>query len=84
VTDLGGNQQLLRVGIEGLAQNLVGDVRAVGIGGVDEVDAEFDGAPGDADTFFAIGGFILDSRPGQPHGAEAESVHRPSVDRERS
>ena len=42
--DLGGDDEIVGIGLERLGDQLFGDVGAVGVGGVDEVDAELDGA----------------------------------------
>ena len=49
-------------------------VRAVGVGGVDEVDAEFDCATQHADAFVVVVRRPPHALAGDPHGAEAESV----------
>ena len=41
---LGRDDDVVGVGVQRLADQLLGDVRAVGVGGVDEGDAELDGA----------------------------------------
>ena len=70
---LGRDDQAV-VGMQRLADDLLGDVRAVGVGGVDEVDAEFDRAPQHADRFVAVGGRAPNALAGEAHGAEAEAV----------
>jgi len=47
--------------------------RAVGVGGVDEVDAKLDGAPEDAMALGGFGGFAQRRRH-KAHGAVAEAV----------
>ncbi len=51
---LGGDDEAGWVGIEGLADEAFGDLGAVGIGCVDEGDAELDGAAENAAGFFWI------------------------------
>src|SRR5207248_8646688 len=42
---LRGDDEAGRVGVQRLADELLADVRPIRLGGVDEVDAELDGAP---------------------------------------
>src|ERR1700690_34614 len=72
VAAFGGDYQSWRVGVQALRDDLFTHVRAVGVGGVDEVDAQFDGAPHDPDGLGPIRGFAPDPLAGQPHGAEAQ------------
>ena len=58
---------------------LLGDVGPVGVGGVDEVHAELDGAAHDRPGGLAVGGLAPDARAGDPHGAEAEPVDAAEV-----
>ena len=68
-----------------LADQFLGDVRAVGVGGVDEVDAELDGAAQHADAFVVVVRRAPDTLAGQAHGAESEAVDREvAADAERS
>ena len=46
----------------------------VGVGGVDEVDAELDRAAQDRLRLVAVGGRAPDAGAGDPHRAEAEAV----------
>ncbi len=64
------------VRMQRFADQFLGDIRAVGVGGVDEVDAEFDGAAQDADAFVAVVGRTPDTLAGQAHGAESQAVDR--------
>jgi hypothetical protein len=57
------------------AQQRLGNVRAIGIGGIDEVDAQFRQPAQGAQAFGAIGRFTPDAWSGHAHGAEAEAVH---------
>ena len=56
--DLGDDHQVVGVGVQGLADDLVGDVRAVVVAGVDVVDAELDRPAEHRDR----------RRPGRPGG----------------
>ena len=57
-----------------LADQLLGDVGPVGVGGVDEVDAELDGAAQHANAFVAVVGRTPNAIAGQAHGAESQTV----------
>jgi len=80
--DVGAGAQQSRLGrdhqpvirVQRLADDLLGYVGAVGIGGVDEVHPEFGGSPQDPDAFVAVGGRAPYPLTGQPHGAEPEPV----------
>ena len=74
--DLGGDDEVVRVRVQRLADQRVGDVRAVGVGGVDERDAQFDGAPQHADRLRRIVRVAPDTLAGELHRAVAEPVHR--------
>ena len=62
------------IGMQRLANDVLGDVGAVGVGGVDEVHAQFDGAAQHPDAFVAVGGRAPHALAGQAHCAEAEPV----------
>ena len=64
------------VGMQRLADQPLRHVRAVAVGGVDEVDAQLGDAPQRAQHFRAVGGLAPDAAPGDAHGAEAETVDR--------
>jgi aryl-alcohol dehydrogenase-like predicted oxidoreductase len=67
------------------ADQFLGDVRAVRVGGVDEVDTEFDGAAQHANAFVAVLGRTPDPFTGQAHRAESQAVDREvAADGERS
>jgi hypothetical protein len=69
---LGGDHQIGRVRVQCLGQQLLVVAEVIGVGGVDEVDAEFDGAAGDPDR----GRPVQPGRQsGQPHRAEPEPVN---------
>ncbi|MEQ1812445.1 MAG: hypothetical protein ABL889_21125 [Terricaulis sp.] len=71
----GGDKDIVGVGRERFADQLFGDVGAVGFRRVDEVDAEFGRALEYGDGF----GFVVRRAPdafaGNAHGAEAQPVH---------
>ena len=60
--------------MQGFGDQLFADVRAVGIGGVNEIDAELHSAAKNRDGGFAVLGRAPDAIAGEAHGAEAEPV----------
>src|ERR1019366_4290037 len=64
------------VRVERLADQLLGDVGPVGVGGVDEVDAEFHGAAQDRATLVGILRRSPNPFSGNAHRAEAKTIHR--------
>src|ERR1700733_458089 len=73
---LGGDDETLRVGVEGFRDDFFADVGPVGVGGVDEIDAEFNPALEDALRLRAVFGFAPDAVTCKAHGAESEAVNR--------
>jgi hypothetical protein len=71
---LGGDDDTLGVGREGFADETLGDLGAVGVGGVDEVDAELDGALEDLLCAFGVFGLAPDAFAGDAHGSVAEAM----------
>src|SRR5208282_5742033 len=71
---LGGDHQSRGIRVQGFRDDFFAHCRAVGIGGVDEVDAELDGAAKDLDALLAVGRLTPDAVAGDPHGAESEAV----------
>jgi hypothetical protein len=61
--------------VQRLADQRVGDVRPVVLGGVDVVDAQLDGAAQDGECGRAVPGRTERARAGQLHGTEADPVH---------
>src|SRR5688572_7727122 len=80
---LGRDQEAL-IGIKGLADQFFGDVGTVGIGGIDEIDAELRHAPQGSERSFAVGGKAPNSWPSHAHGAEAEPADLELSDFERT
>src|SRR5262249_2050867 len=70
----GGNEKAV-IRIERLADQLLGDIGAIGIGGVDEIDAEFGHALKRSERFGAILRRTPHARSGDAHRAEAEAMH---------
>ena len=73
--DLSPDDQVIGVGIQRLADDLVGDVRAVEVAGVDVVHAGRDGRLQDGASRLGILGRAEDVGPGQLHGAVAQPPH---------
>ena len=71
--DLAYQREVLRVGMQRLPNQLVGDVGTVELGGVDVVDAEFDRPPQHRQRRVAVPRRPEDVRPGQLHCAEADA-----------
>lgn len=69
---LGQDVQRLGIGVQCLADQLVGDARPVGVAGVDVCDTEGDRFTQHGQGTLAIGGRPHDPRAGQLHGAVAE------------
>jgi hypothetical protein len=72
---LGRDHQALGVGVQRLGQQLLADRGAVGVGGVDQVDAELDRAPQHRQRRLVVGRVAPDALAGDPHRAEPESPH---------
>ena len=72
----GGDNQAGGVGVKRLGDQALGNLRAVGVGGVDEVHAQLDGAAEDAVGFGGVGGLAPGAISHQAHGAVAETVNR--------
>ncbi len=73
--DLCGDAQPIGIGPEGLAYEILGHERAVGVGGVDEIDAELHRPSEDSDGGRRVGGGTPDARAGELHRAEAQSMN---------
>jgi hypothetical protein len=71
---LGGDDEVGGVRVERFGEEFFRDVGAVGVGGVDEVDAEFDGTAEGCDTGVAIGGRSPNAFAGDAHGSVPETV----------
>ena len=72
---LGGDHEAVGVRVQRLGDELLAHPRPVAVGGVDEVDAQLDGAAQHAPGLAAIGRVADDARAGDAHRAEAEAVH---------
>jgi hypothetical protein len=71
---LGGDDEVVRVGMEGFSDELFGDVGAVGVGGIDEVDAEFDGSAEGGNGGIAVDWWSPDAFAGDAHSSVGEAV----------
>jgi hypothetical protein len=72
--DLGDEHELVGVGVQRLADERVGDVGAVVLGGVDVVHAEVDGTPQHGDCGVVVTRGAEDARAGELHRAVADAV----------
>ena len=72
---LGGDLQVARVRVERLTDELLGHIRAVGIGRVDQVDAQLDGATQDGNGAIVVTRRSPDAGTRKLHRPEAEAVH---------
>lgn len=70
---LGDDDQLLRIGVQRLADELVDHVRAVVVAGVDVVHAQLDRPPEDGDRLGAVGRRAHHVRARELHRAVAEA-----------
>src|SRR6185295_15739679 len=61
-----------RIGIQSLGNDSLADMGAVRIRGVDEIDAEFDGASHHANGLTPIRGLAPDSLASEPHRPQPE------------
>src|SRR5882757_6612129 len=76
---LGGNHQVFVVRVQRLPDQLLADVRAVRVGGVDQVHPELDGAAQHPDRLVVVGRRTPDTRSGQLHRTKAQPGHRDRV-----
>jgi hypothetical protein len=65
--------------VQRLAQELLGHVRAVGVGGVEQVDTEIGRPAQHGHGACPVGGRTPYARAGEPHRAEAETVDRTAL-----
>jgi len=72
--DLAHQDQVVGVGVQGVGDQLLADLGAVGIGGVDEVDIEVEEVAQHRLGLGLVVGHPPYPRPRDAHGAEAESV----------
>ena len=72
---LGGDRQAFGKWRQGLANQALADRRTVGVGGVDEVHAQFHGALQDPFCLVAVFRFAPDALAGQPHRPKSQAAH---------
>src|SRR5206468_10282225 len=72
--DFSDDDEGFGIGVQGLANDLVGDVGPVVVAGIDVVDAGGDGVAEDAHGGFGIARRTPDLGAGELHGSVAESV----------
>ena len=68
--------EVVRVGMERLADEFVGHVGSVELRGVDVVDAEFDGPAQHGDRLIVVAGRAEDSGSGELHRTETDAENR--------
>ncbi|MDT5245516.1 MAG: hypothetical protein QOD36_2892, partial [Mycobacterium sp.] len=73
---LGRDDQIVRIGMKRLGDEVLGNVGTVGDGGVDEVHAELDGATQHANAFVTVSGRAPYTVAGDAHGTEPQAVDR--------
>ena len=73
---LGGDDQPARIRMQRFRDQAFADFRAVGIGGVDEIDAQFHRLAQHAAGFGRVLRFAPDPGSGDAHGAKAQPMHR--------
>lgn len=69
-----GNQQIFGVRIQSFGDDFFADMRAVGIGGVDEINSQVDGAAKNLNGFGTIFGFAPNALSSKAHGSVTEAV----------
>jgi hypothetical protein len=72
-SELGGEHDLVALAFDRLADQFFVLVRSVDVGGVEEVDAEFEGAVKGGDGFVVVASAV---KLGHAHAAESESGNR--------
>src|SRR5215469_1589435 len=70
----GCNHEIGRVRIERLSHKTFTHLRTIGVGGVDKVDAEFDGSPNYANHLIMVLGFSPYALAGDSHRAKSKPV----------
>ena len=84
VPALGGDQEVLGIGMQGLGNQLLAHVRAVGVGGVDQVDAQLHRTAENGDRLIVVCRGSPDAFAGDPHRAEPEAADRVLADPQRA
>jgi hypothetical protein len=74
-TTLGRYHKTVAIGMERFLDKTFGNVRAIGIGGIDEIDAKFRKAPQRADGFVTVLWLTPYTGTGNAHGTETETMN---------
>jgi len=72
---LGGDRQVVGIGVQRLGDQLLAHVGPVGVGGVNQVDAQLDRAAQGGDRAVTVLGRPPDPVAGYPHRPEAEAAN---------
>src|SRR5271168_1176017 len=72
----GGDHQACRIRMQGFRDNFFADGGAVGVGGVDKIDSQSDGASKNAHRFAAILRLAPNAFSSNAHGPKTEAVDR--------
>src|SRR5579875_2174012 len=72
----GGDDQPLRVRVERLSDQLFAHVWPIGVGGIDKINAQFDGTAQYRDALLLILWWPPDTWPRKAHGTETEAIDR--------
>jgi len=81
--DFGDQHETLGIGVQGLTNQLVGDIGPIELSRVDVVDAELDRAPQHRDRLRAITRRAHDTAARELHRAETDPMHAQRAQRER-
>ena len=71
----GRDQEIGRIGMQCLGDKTFANYGAVGVGSVDEIDSQLDGAAQDCDCLGMIGRFSPDAIAGELHCTEPEPAN---------
>src|SRR6476469_5125673 len=71
-----GRDQHAAIRMKRFLDQLLGDIRPIGIGGIDKIDAELGQTPQGAKRLSAVGRRTPNARAGDAHGAEAEAMNQ--------
>jgi len=73
--EFGDDDEAVWIGVDGILDDLVGDVRAVEVAGVDVIDVCCDGFAEDGEGGVHVAWWAEDVRAGELHGAIAHAMH---------
>src|SRR6201996_9492438 len=71
---LGGHDESGRVRVQGLGNQLFGNIRTIRVGGIDEVDAQFNGPAQSGKRLRLVFGGAPNPFPGDPHGSVTQAI----------